>query len=332
LQSKFNHIGIIGCSNVAVKRFIPALIKSNNSKLEIVGSRSVKKAKKTAEIFNCKKYGDYLEVFKNPKVNTVYISLPINKREPLFKLAIKYKKNVFCEKPSFINLNDAKKYYEIFKKNNLYFFDCWTFEHHIQHQKVKDTLKQKSFGKIVSFESNFTYPKPPIGNIRLDKGLLGGVFYDSAGYPIKASLMFIKSKVDFIFCEINYDKKLDIDTNVIIVIKFKNGVVAKLMSGFNDNYFSDYKIFSSKSYLYNNRAFSIENDSKPKLILNPGKKEIKLNVTNQNQFLNMINYFSKIINLEKNKYDFQFNESLYFYKIFDAAFKSSVINKPVYFK
>ena len=332
MKSKCNHIGIIGCSNVAVKRFLPALIKSKNSKLEIIGSRSVAKAKKLSAIYNCKSYGNYLEVFKNPKVNTVYISLPVNLREPLFKLAIKYKKNVFCEKPSFSNFIDTKKYYKIFKKNNLYFFDCWTFEHHLQHQKVKDILKQKSFGKILSFESKFTYPKPPNGNIRLDKDLLGGVFYDSTGYTLKAALMFIKSKVEFIYCKVDYDKKLDVDTNVIILVKFENGVIAKLMSGFNKNYFSNYKIFSDKSYIYNNRAFSIENNSKPELILNKGEKEIKIDTENQNQFLNMINYFSKIINADKNKYHLEYDESLYFYEIYDAAFKSSVINKPIYFK
>ena len=59
-----------------------------------------------------------------------------------------------------------------------------------------------------------------------------------------------QARLDFIFCEIDYDKKLDIDTSVIIIIKFKNGVIAKLMSGFNNNYLSDYKIFSYKSLRY----------------------------------------------------------------------------------
>ena len=44
------NIGIVACSNVAVKRFIPALLKSKNANLYIIGSRYLEKAQKIADL------------------------------------------------------------------------------------------------------------------------------------------------------------------------------------------------------------------------------------------------------------------------------------------
>ena len=45
--------GIIGCSRIAKRSVIPAIIKSNFAELEIIGSRSSDKAKEFAKEFNC---------------------------------------------------------------------------------------------------------------------------------------------------------------------------------------------------------------------------------------------------------------------------------------
>ena len=43
--------GIIGCSRIANRSVIPAIRKSENAELGIIGSRSTEKAKETAEKF-----------------------------------------------------------------------------------------------------------------------------------------------------------------------------------------------------------------------------------------------------------------------------------------
>ena len=62
MASKIN-FGIIGCSSVAKKSFIPALLKTNHAVLESVGSRSISKSKLIAQKFHCKNFGHYYLIF-----------------------------------------------------------------------------------------------------------------------------------------------------------------------------------------------------------------------------------------------------------------------------
>ena len=70
--------GIIGCSRIAKRSVIPAIIKSEFAELEIIGSRSTDKAKEFAKEFNCKKFGTYEDVISDDSVDAVYISTPIS--------------------------------------------------------------------------------------------------------------------------------------------------------------------------------------------------------------------------------------------------------------
>ena len=73
--------GIIGCSSIAEKSTIPAITKTSQAKLQMLGSRSVKKAKKFANKFSCDLYGNYEEILERNDIDAVYISLPIGLQE-----------------------------------------------------------------------------------------------------------------------------------------------------------------------------------------------------------------------------------------------------------
>ena len=70
--------GIIGCSRIAKRSVIPAIIKSEFAQLEIIGSRSTDKAKEFANEFKCEKFGTYEDVISDHSVDVVYISTPIH--------------------------------------------------------------------------------------------------------------------------------------------------------------------------------------------------------------------------------------------------------------
>ena len=70
-------IGIIGCSRIAKRSVIPAIIKSKYAEIEMIGSRTENKAKEFSKEFNCEKYGTYEDVIKNKSIDAVYISTPL---------------------------------------------------------------------------------------------------------------------------------------------------------------------------------------------------------------------------------------------------------------
>ena len=57
--------GVLGCSTIAEKTMIPAIQKSSNAELYMLGSRSNKKSARLSKKFSCKLYGDYESILEN---------------------------------------------------------------------------------------------------------------------------------------------------------------------------------------------------------------------------------------------------------------------------
>ena len=92
--------GIIGCSRIAKRSVIPAILKSEFAELEIIGSRSTDKAKEFANEFKCEKFGTYEDVISNDAVDVVYISTPIDTHAEWSNKATAAGKHVYVEKSS----------------------------------------------------------------------------------------------------------------------------------------------------------------------------------------------------------------------------------------
>src|SRR6516225_3847489 len=99
--------GIIACSSVARRRFLPALRASKLGRLEHVGSRDRFKAQQLGREFNCPKSGSYDEVLANPDVEAVYISTPPSHHDEWVNKSLRAGKHVLCEKPAFRDYRSA---------------------------------------------------------------------------------------------------------------------------------------------------------------------------------------------------------------------------------
>ena len=135
--------GIIGCSRIAKKSVIPAILKSEFAELEIIGSRNVKKSKEFSKEFNCEKNGSYEDVIYDDSLDAVYISTPIGTHAELAIKAAVQGKHVYCEKSSTDSFNSARKMIEYSKKNNVRIMEGFMFKFHPQHKKVKDLINDK---------------------------------------------------------------------------------------------------------------------------------------------------------------------------------------------
>ena len=177
--------GIIGCSRIAKRSVIPAIIKSEFAEVKIIGSRSTEKAKEFASEFNCEKFGTYEDVISDDSVDAVYISTPINTHEEWSIKATEAGKHVYVEKSSTTDFDSARRMVESAKENNVRLMEGFMFRFHPQHQKVKELIKEGKIGEVKSFNGIFGCPAFPEGDIRYDSGFLE----DSGCYPICASRM-----------------------------------------------------------------------------------------------------------------------------------------------
>ena len=182
--------GIIGCSRIAKRSVIPAIIKSEFAELEIIGSRSKDKAEEFAKEFKCEKFGTYDDVISDNSVDVVYISTPISTHREWSIKASEAGKHVYVEKSSAANLSSAREMVESAKENNVRLMEGFMFRFHPQHQKVKELINDGKIGEIKSFNGVFGFPAFPEGDIRYASSTRGGGFLkDSGCYPICASRM-----------------------------------------------------------------------------------------------------------------------------------------------
>src|SRR3989344_3842824 len=100
--------GIIGCSRIARKSAIPALLASAHAELVMVGSRTILDAKACAEQFNCA-FGTYEAVLAHPDIDAVYISLPNSLHEEWVVKAAAAGKHIWCEKPATLTYASAQR-------------------------------------------------------------------------------------------------------------------------------------------------------------------------------------------------------------------------------
>ena len=229
--------GIIGCSRIAKRSVIPAIIKSEFAELEMIGSRSTDKAKKFASEFNCEKFGTYEDVISDDSVDAVYISTPISTHREWSIKATAAGKHVYVEKSSAANLSQAREMVESAKENNVRIMEGFMFRFHPQHKKVKELIKDGKIGEVKSFNGIFGFPAFPEGDIRYaSPGTGGGFLLDSGCYPICASRMIFEEEPVGVFFNRKSIPKTGLDVEGQAILFYKNQKTATI-SYANGNYY-----------------------------------------------------------------------------------------------
>src|SRR5215212_5716696 len=247
--------GIIACSSVARRRFLPALAASSLAKLQRVGSRDPKKAADFAAQFGAPSHGDYESVLSDPEVDIVYISTPPSLHAEWVRKAAAAGKHVWCEKPAFPDYRTAMEMVDFCRNSKVRLIEGYVFKYHPQHACLRSLVAEGRVGQPRLFSCEFTYPRPAPGDIRLQPDLEGGIFHDSAGYPVAAALLQASGKPISLFCQLRFDKAAGVDDTFGIWLNFSSGEVAQLVVGFGLFYRAKFAVSGSTGRAELQRAF-----------------------------------------------------------------------------
>ena len=294
--------GIIGCSRIAKRSVIPAIIKSEFAELEIIGSRSKDKAEEFAKEFKCEKFGTYEDVISDDSVDVVYISTPIDTHAEWSNKATTVGKHVYVEKSSTNNLKTAKE-------NNGRLMEGFMFRFHPQHQKVKELIKEGKIGEIKSFNGIFGFPAFPEGDIRYDSGFLR----DSGCYPICASRMIFDEEPLGVFCSQKKIPESSVDVGGSAILVYENGKTATITYSNGSYYQAKYEVWGTDGVISLDRAYSVPPDFTTKVTLQyntennwDGRKNEIFEIEPKDHFLEMLDAFCmEITGTKKAPFDFE---------------------------
>tara|TARA_B100001971_G_C18164837_1_gene523544 strand:+ start:157 stop:1146 length:990 start_codon:yes stop_codon:yes gene_type:complete len=224
---------ILGTGQVALRH---ALAFSKIKNLSLVGflEKDIKKSKFFSKKFNTKKFKNLDDLLKQ-NIDFIIISLPHNQRiNPIIK-CINYKVNLLIEKPLCLNKNELNILLPYIKNRNVKI--AISFVHRFRKEVIqtKKLLINNLIGKIRIISENMHSYKNPLLPKWIDNKKIsgGGVLMYNAIHSIDKLIYLTQSKIVSVTAKKNnINKKLNVEDNIIVILKFKNGVIASLFSTF----------------------------------------------------------------------------------------------------
>jgi len=186
-------VGILGCSDIAGRKFIPALLKSVQARPVALASEQRSRATSLADDLSLELM-TYHQLVCAPAIDLIYISLPNHLHEEWSIRALEQGKHVICEKPLGLNAESVNRMLETADRHSRLLYENLMYLQHPQHQMVKSLIDNGHIGQLISLHSEFAFPGPGAGDFRLDPARGGGAFHDMNRYPLSAARFFLRGK------------------------------------------------------------------------------------------------------------------------------------------
>ncbi|PPA69187.1 inositol 2-dehydrogenase [Jeotgalibacillus proteolyticus] len=170
---------------------------------------------------------NYLDIFEDAEINTVFICSPTDTHANLIKLAAEHNKHVFCEKPISFDDRETIKAYEQIKKAGVKFQVGFNRRFDKNFKEMKTRVKGNKVGDVHLLKITSRDPEAP--NLDYIESS-GGMFMDMSIHDFDMARYLLDSEVKEVYAKgatlVNpaIGDKGDIDT-AIITLTFENGAL-----------------------------------------------------------------------------------------------------------
>ncbi len=321
MNSRKVNIGVLGCSAIAERSTIPAILESGKFRLMAIGSRTQDKAEKLAA-----RYGgvgsSYAGVLENSEIEAVYVPLPSGLHYEWGKKVLQAGKHLLMEKPFVESYERAEELIRYAASRNLVAMEGLTYVYHPLIVKVFELIRNHEIGTVRLIDASFGFPVLPEKDIRNDASLGGGAILDNLIYPLSLSLHLLQNKYDKLSYHIVGDEKSSIDARGFLRID-SSEVSAHINYGFGFYYRNCFSIWGDAGIIEVDRAFTRPKDMVGEIILKKeGQKDNRIMVEPANQFLETIKaFYKKIMGADESGMN-EGDDILHRMKIISAMYKA----------
>ncbi len=283
-------VGILGYSDIARRKFIPALMQSSRAVLTAVASRQPDAYTGTQNV----KALTYQQLIDSDEIGLVYISLPNHLHEEWCLRALEQGKHVICEKPLGLSSDSVIRMLESADRNGRLLFENLMYLQHPQHGIVKSLVGQGRIGRVTALYSEFAFPGPAAGDFRLDPDRGGGAFHDMNRYPLSAALTFLEGEsYRFVRGEKAVRDGLTMSLQAEAVTSSDERFT--FLTAFGQSYRSFYELRGCCGSIRVERAFTTPADMVNRIILAVDGREESLDVEPHDHFLATIDHVCDLL-------------------------------------
>ena len=274
------HIGIICPSEIAFRRFMPALKQC--AEMEYMGvavasekewmesgtgqtdkvhvgqilESELEKAKNFQNTYGGDIYMGYERMLSDENIDAVYIPLPPALHYMYGKKALEYGKHIFMEKPFTSELKCTEEIFELERHAVKAVHENYMLMYHSQLQEIDKILKEGILGDIRLYRLAFGFPERGKNDFRYNRKLGGGALLDCGGYTLKlADYLLGGEKTKIVASSLHYSDKYEVDIGGTATLQSPVGI-AQLAFGMDNAYKCELEIWGSKGVLRNERIFT----------------------------------------------------------------------------
>ena len=306
-------IGIICPSEIAFRRFMPAVKKCEN--IEYVGvayaaseewfggrasaeiiAGEAKKAEAFKENYSGKVFAGYADMIKSDEVDAVYLPLPPALHYRWAKLALENGKHVFLEKPSTTSARETAELIRLAEKSGLALHENYMFVYHDQLKELKK-LSEK-IGSIRLYRIAFGFPQRSKNDFRYNKDLGGGALLDCGGYTIKLASMLLGESAGITAAQLNFTSDFDVDLYGSATMTNETGITAQISFGMDNSYKCELEIWGSKGFITTGRVFTAPAGYVPTAAVTVGNETETVELPADDTFAKSIEHFVDCVNDE----------------------------------
>ncbi len=284
-------LGILGTSDIAFRRFLPAL--KNTFDFAGVASRNADKTMKFVGEYGGKGYAGYDELLNDSDIDCVYIPLPPALHFEWAKKALLCGKHVMLEKPFTTSMQDTSELIKIAEQNNLALHENYMFQYHSQIEFIRSKLSE--LGELRLMRIDFGFPFRSAGDFRYDKGLGGGALLDCGGYPIKLASLLLGETAGITEARLDYKHGFEVDISGSATLRNKRGLTAQIAFGMDNSYRCSLDVWGSTGSLFTDRVFTAPDKFCPTVTVKTGSDVTEYKLKPDDSFTKSIGVFAEAI-------------------------------------
>ena len=290
------NLGILGCSEIAFRRFMPAVQQVDEINVKVVAEEyAPEKLKNFCDPYGIQGVDSFQKVIDDPDLDAIYIPLPPALHYEWAVKAIESGKHVLVEKPSTTSLKDSARLVELAKEHNVALHENYMFIYHSQISKIREMISSGEIGDIRFLRTEFMFPMRAQNDFRFNKKLGGGALLDAGGYPIRLASMFLGKQISVTDAHLYSLPDFDVDMYGNAVLQDENGITCQVAFGMDCAYRCALEITGSKGRIFTNRIFSAPVGFTPVARLEQGSEVKEIELEADDTFYHSIKRFCKAV-------------------------------------
>lgn len=318
-------IGIICPSEIALRRFLPALQKASSiMKFAAIGiaspeewfgdikhlsenviqeqqSRELAKAEQFVEQFGGTIIVGYKNLVSSDSIDAVYCPLPPALHYIWAKSALQHGKHVLVEKPSTTSLADTDDLISLATKNGLALHENYMFQFHSQLEEIDAVVRSGEIGDVRLFRISFGIPRRHSTDFRYNKKLGGGALLDAGGYCMKYANYLLGGNAHLTTAQANFIDDFEVDMFGSATMANAAGQIVQLAFGLDNDYHCDVEIWGSNGTLTSNRILTAPAGFVPTYTIKNNQDIKTIRMAEDDTFLKSILHFYDCITTAKTR-------------------------------